>query len=136
MWHSICGTIHHMNVFYGTHLLNDNIARCSFFFFFIFSKFRISGWSEGWKSKKMVINDKKFCLPCLFRNHVLCIKILIFGGHLGGKRAKKMAQNDKKICLTPYLRNHTSFDWFWYTCVKWCLQQFFLFVMELIQINI
>ena len=37
------------------------------------------------------------------------------------------------VCHTPYLKNHTSCDCdFWYTCVKWYLQQIFSFFKILI----
>ena len=48
-----------------------------------------------------------------------------------GKR-EKMNQTDKKLCLLYLiLRDHTSYDLhLWYTCVKWYLQEFFIFLKK------
>ena len=53
----ISGTIHHMNVIYGTHVWNNNIFR----HFFHFWKKKISWVVRGLKGQKMVQNEKKFC---------------------------------------------------------------------------
>ena len=58
---------------------------------------------------------------------------LWFSKLLGGRglKGQKMAQNNKKFCLTLDLRNCTSYDCgFWYTCVKWYLQQIFSFFQK------
>ena len=56
----ISGTIHHVTVICGKHLLDDNIFRCFFYFF----KILIFGVHRGVKGQKMVQNDKKLCLSC------------------------------------------------------------------------
>ena len=56
-----------------------------------------------------------------------------FSGLLGWKELKrqKMAQKDRKLSLTLYLRNCTTYVCgFWYTCVKWYLQQIFSFFLK------
>ena len=89
------------------------------------------------------------CGTLYFRNHIsydlhlwytYMYKRIISRGRKNGPKwqkikGQKMAQNDKKFCLSvaPHLRNHTSHDAdFWYTCVKWCLQQIFSFFKILI----
>ena len=53
----ISGTIHHMNVIYGTHMWNNNISR---YFFHFWKKF--FPWVvRGLKGQKTAQNEKKLC---------------------------------------------------------------------------
>ena len=104
---------------------------------FSFSKFWFFGLSVGEKSKKMVQNDKKFCLlhsisqePCIiwlkFMVHICKMiifsgvffhffKFLIFWVHKKGgrKRAKNSPKWQKNsVPCAWYLRNHASYDSF------------------------
>ena len=68
-----------------------------------------------------------------FKNFFFIFFKFWFCGLLRGRGLKrqKTAQNDKKLCLTSYLRNCTSYDChFWYTWVKWYLQQIFPFFLK------
>ena len=59
----ISGTIYHIIVIYGALVKNYEISRCFFHFFeiLIIWVVRVEG---GIKGKKMVQNEKKFCLSC------------------------------------------------------------------------
>ena len=71
------------------------------------------------------------------RNFFQFLKILICQdagdrGRGDGKTMKNGPKWQKIICLILYLRNCTSYDCdFWYTFVKWYLQQFFYMISEL-----
>ena len=97
----------------------------------------------GEKGRKMVINDKKFCLFCSMSQELYVIrlsfmvlvhifKMIISPGFFSCFQnfdfpgcywgfTKKLSKMTKKIVWdTPYLRNHTWYDChLWYTCVKW-----------------
>ena len=65
---------------------------------------------------------------CLF--HFFYILVLRFVKGEGDKK-HKMTQNEKKFCLAWYFKNCTPSDYgFWYTCVKWYLQQTFSFFQK------
>ena len=53
----ISGTIHHMNVIYGTHMWNNNISR----YFFHFWKNFFPWVVRGLKGQKTAQNEKKLC---------------------------------------------------------------------------
>ena len=62
--------------------------------------------------------------------HMLCLFFQNFDflGCYGGKKAKKWPKRTKRMSVSLYLKNHTSYvRGFWYTYVKWYLQQFFHF---------
>ena len=134
----ISGTLHHMIVMYGVHVLNGNISR---YFFFIVSK---SWFSRLWGGERAK-NDPKwqknmsvtsyisgpYVIWSSFMVHI-CKRIISpyiffifskfwFSGSLGGWKVKKWPKMTKhSVSLTPYLWNCTSYDChFWDTCVKW-----------------
>ena len=118
--------------------------------FFLFFKSLIFWVVRGVKEEEIIQNNKKFCLlcstyqePCIIwlSFMVQTCKIIIsilkfwFSGLPGGWKGKKWLIMTTKfcLCLTLCLRNCTSYDCdFWYTCVKWYLQQFFWFFKILI----
>ena len=119
-----------------------------FFKILIFQVFREEKAKNGQKWQKFV------CCTLYFRNHIsydlhswyTCMyKRIIFPAILfiffqnfhfwdhspNDPKWPKMTKNS--VYLTLYVRNHTSYDCdFWYTYVKWYLQQFFSFFKILI----
>ena len=132
------GTMHHMTVIYGTHVVSHNIL----WWFFHFFKILISWVVRGVKGQNMAQNDKKFCPshlvyqePYMYDCHLCytyvkwyCLQVVLsffqnfdFLACYRGKRTKNGPKWQKRsACYTPYLRNHTSYDChLWYTFVKW-----------------
>ena len=114
----------------------------------VFFIFRLSGW---WKGKKWFNMTKDFVSQLVFQEScivlfsfmvcmckgkissgifVIFFKILIFG-IIRWIKGQKMTKNDKNFCQShsvsqePYII--FIWLWFWYTWIKWCLQQFFSF---------
>ena len=99
-------------------------------------------WNENDNLGKHTSHDHVFCCTSLKWWHLQGFFSSFFQnlgflgcyiGRQGGGEVtgQKMAQNDIKFCLTLYLSNCTSYECvFWYTCVKWYLQQSFLFFQK------
>ena len=100
-------------------------------FCFIFSKFWFFRFLKGWKCKKMVQKDKKFCLSCSISQEPyimwlsfmvqICKMIISSGVFLNFKilifhvvrvlKGQKMAQNDKHFCLLHLIFQEPYIIW-------------------------
>ena len=113
----------------------------------IFFQFLIFEAHSGVKGQKMTQNDRKLCVePISQEVYTIWLWFLVhiykmmtssyafsffqnfdFLGCLGVKRPKN-GPKGQNLSVSLCLRNHTSNDCgFWYTCVKWYLQQFLIF---------
>ena len=137
---SACCALYLRNLYLFCACVKGNI---SLFFF----QFLIFEAHSGVKGQKMTQNDRKlFVEPISQEVYTIWLWFLVhiykmmtssyafsffqnfdFLGCLGVKRPKN-GPKGQNLSVSLCLRNHTSNDCgFWYTCVKWYLQQFLIF---------